>query len=95
MFYGAFPPEINSGRMYSGPGAESLVAAAAAWDTLATELQSTVAAYSSVIDTLSSGPWVGPSSMSMVAAVTPYLSWMQTTAGQVAHVATQAAAAMA
>ena len=95
MFYGAFPPEINSGRMYSGPGAESLVAAAAAWDTLATELQSTVAAYSSVIDTLSSGPWVGPSSMSMVAAVTPYLSWMQTTAAQAAHTSNQATAAAA
>ncbi len=95
MFYGAFPPEVNSGRMYSGPGAESMVAAAAAWDTLATELHSTVTAYSSVIDTLSSGHWVGPSSMSMVAAVTPYLSWMQTTAAQAANTANQADAAAA
>ncbi|WP_407687672.1 PPE family protein [Mycobacterium sp. HUMS_1102779] len=95
MFYGAFPPEFNSGRMYAGPGAESMVAAAAAWDTLASELQSTVSAYSSVIDTLSSGPWVGPSSVSMVAAVTPYLAWMQTTAAQAAHTSNQATAAAA
>ncbi|TVS88944.1 PPE family protein [Mycobacterium helveticum] len=95
MFYGAFPPEFNSGRMYAGPGAESMVAAAAAWDTLAAELQSTVSAYSSVIDTLSGGPWVGPSSMSMVAAVTPYLSWMQATAAQAAHTSNQATAAAA
>ena len=43
MFYAAFPPEINSGRMYTGAGSEPLLAAAAAWDGLATELQSTVA----------------------------------------------------
>ncbi|MGO9183444.1 PPE family protein, partial [Mycobacterium sp.] len=93
MFYGAFPPELNSGRMYTGPGSESMLAAAAAWQGLASELQSTVSAYSSVVDTLSSGPWIGPSSMSMVAAVTPYLAWMQQTAAQAAQTATQATAA--
>ncbi|MGO9524911.1 PPE family protein [Mycobacterium sp.] len=93
MFYGAFPPELNSGRMYAGPGSESMLAAAAAWEGLASELQSTVSSYSSVIDTLSSGPWVGPSSMSMVAAVTPYLAWIQQTAAQAAQTASQATAA--
>jgi PPE-repeat protein len=93
MFYAAFPPEINSGRMYTGPGAGPMLAAAAAWDGLAAELQSTVASYSSVIDTLVSGPWVGPSSVAMLAAVTPYLSWMQATATQATQAAAQAAAA--
>ncbi|HYB40001.1 MAG TPA: PPE family protein [Mycobacterium sp.] len=93
MFYAAFPPEINSGRIYSGPGSGPMRAAAAAWDGLAAELQSTAASYSSVISTLTGGPWVGPSSLSMAAAVAPYLTWMQGTAAQAAEAATQATAA--
>ena len=95
MFYGAFPPEFNSGRMYSGPGAESLVAAATAWENLATELQSTAASYSSVISSLTTGPWVGPSSIAMVSAATPYVAWMQQTATQAAQTAAQATSAAA
>jgi PPE-repeat protein len=93
MFYAAFPPEFNSGRMYAGPGSGSMRAAAAAWEGLAAELQSAVSSYSAVVDGLTSGPWVGPSSVSMVAAVTPYLTWMQGTAAQAAEAATQATAA--
>lgn len=95
MFYGAFPPEFNSGRMYTGPGAESLLAAAAAWDDLATELQSTASSYTSVISSLTGGPWIGPSSLSMAAAVTPYVAWMQGTAAQAHETALQATAAAA
>ena len=95
MFYGAFPPEFNSGRMYSGPGAESLVAAATAWENLATELQSTAASYSSVISSLTTGPWVGPSSIAMASAATPYVAWMQQTATQAAQTAAQATSAAA
>jgi PPE family len=65
------PPEINSGRMYTGPGSGSMRAAAAASGELATELQSTVSSYSSVISTLTSGPWVGPSSLGMAARMKP------------------------
>jgi PPE-repeat protein len=93
MFYAAFPPEFNSGRMYAGPGSGSMRAAAAAWEGLASELQSTVSSYSSVIDSLTTGVWTGPSSVSMAAAVTPYLSWMQGTAAQAAEAASQAVAA--
>ncbi|BBX96460.1 PPE family protein [Mycobacterium lacus] len=93
MFYAAFPPEINSGRIYTGPGSGPLLAAAAAWDALAAELQSTAAAYSAVIESLTSGPWVGPSSLAMAAAVAPYLTWMQATAAQAAQAASQATAA--
>ena len=59
MFSEAFPPEINSGRIYSGPGSGPMLAAAAAWDGLANDLQYTVAAYSSVISSLTGGPWLG------------------------------------
>lgn len=93
MFYAAFPPEFNSGRMYAGAGSGSLRQAAAAWEGLAGELQSTVSSYSSVVDNLTSGSWLGPSSVSMAAAVTPYLAWMQGTAAQAAEAAAQATAA--
>ncbi|WP_374021314.1 PPE family protein [Mycobacterium sp. HNNTM2301] len=95
MFYGAFPPEFNSGRMYSGPGVGSLVAAATAWENLATELQSTATAYSGVISSLTTGPWVGPSSIAMASAAYPYVAWMQQTAAQAQEAASQASAAAA
>lgn len=90
MYYGAFPPEFNSGRMYSGPGSGSMLAAAVAWDDLATELQSTASSYSSVISGLTSGPWTGPSSIALASAVAPYVAWMQQTAAQAHHAASQA-----
>src|ERR1700744_2488393 len=93
MFYAAFPPEFNSGRIYAGPGSSSLHAAAAAWDGLSSQLQATLSSYSSVVNTLASGPWVGPSSTAMVGAVSPYLLWMQSTAAQAAEAAGQATAA--
>jgi PPE-repeat protein len=93
MFYAAFPPEINSGRMYTGAGSGPLIAAATAWDELATELQSASDSYASLISSLTSGPWLGPTSLNMAAAVTPYVTWMQTTAAQAAETANQAIAA--
>ncbi len=94
MFYAAFPPEINSGRMYSGAGSQSWQAAAAAWSELAAELRSAADSYASVISSLTSGPWLGPSSLSMAAAVAPYLTWMQSTATQAAETASQATATL-
>jgi PPE-repeat protein len=90
------PPEINSGRMYAGPGSSSLTASAAAWQSLAAQLGSAGAAYSAVIEALSSSVWLGPSSMSMALAAAPYVVWMIATAmqcEQAAVAAGQAAAA--
>ncbi|MGO9744599.1 MAG: PPE domain-containing protein, partial [Mycobacterium sp.] len=80
--FGALPPEINSGRMYVGAGSGPLLAAAAAWDDLAAELQSTGASYSSTIESLATGPWTGPSSIAMAAAAAPYVAWINSTAAQ-------------
>jgi PPE-repeat protein len=91
--FGALPPEINSARMYAGPGAGSMVAAAGAWNGLAAELQSAASSYRSVISALTSGSWLGPSSMAMAAAAAPYVTWMSATAGQAELAATQALAA--
>ncbi len=88
--FGALPPEVNSGRMYVGAGAGPMLAAAAAWDELATELQSTAASYGSTIESLATGPWTGPSSIAMAAAATPYVAWMSATGAQAEEAATQA-----
>ncbi|OIN81348.1 PPE family protein [Mycobacterium malmoense] len=93
MFFSFFPPEINSGLMYAGPGSGPLVEAAAAWDGLATDLYSTAASYQSVIANLSSG-WSGPSAMAMASAAVPYVSWMSTTAAAAAEAGAQANAAV-
>jgi PPE-repeat protein len=95
MDFAMFPPEVNSGRMYAGPGPGPMLAAAAAWDGLAAELQSTAASYRSVISELTDGPWLGASSVSMAAATAPYLGWMTTASGQAEQTATQAKAAAA
>jgi PPE-repeat protein len=88
--FGALPPEVNSGRMYLGPGAGPMLAAAAAWDELAAELQSTAASYGSTIDGLAAGPWTGPSSIAMAAAAAPYVAWMSATGAQAEEAASQA-----
>lgn len=45
--YGMFPPEINSGRLYAGPGAAPMLTAANAWDELAAELSTAATGYGS------------------------------------------------
>jgi PPE-repeat protein len=92
MDFGALPPEINSARMYAGPGAGPMMAAATAWNTLAAELSSTAAGYESVITELTGEHWLGPASASMAAAVQPYLAWMNVTAAHAQRAASQAMA---
>jgi PPE-repeat protein len=93
--FGLYPPEVNSGRMYSGPGPGPLLAAAEAWDSLAAELGIASAGYGSTLSELTSGSWTGPTSSAMMAAVTPYVDWLSTTAAQAEQTADQARAAVA
>ncbi|MEZ0365126.1 PPE family protein [Mycobacterium sp. pUA109] len=94
MDFAALPPEINSGRMYAGPGSASLRAAAEAWQGLAAELRASAVSYSSAISGLTAA-WTGPSSASMAAAAAPYVAWLTTTATQAEQTANQARAAAA
>lgn len=88
--FGALPPEINSTRMYTGPGPGSLAGAALAWDGLAAELHTAASLYRSVIAGLTTGRWLGPSSLSMASAFGPYAAWMAGTAARAAETAGQA-----
>ncbi|CAJ1506096.1 PPE family protein [[Mycobacterium] kokjensenii] len=94
MDFAALPPEINSGRMYSGAGSAPLLAAASAWDALAAELGTAASSYESIVSSLA-GEWSGPSATTMIAAVEPYVAWMNTTAAQAEFTANQARAAAA
>ncbi|MGH3523243.1 MAG: PPE family protein, partial [Mycobacterium sp.] len=93
MDFGAWPPEVNSARMYAGPGSGPMLAASAAWSRLAAELGSAARAYESVVVGLTDEGWLGPASESMAAAAAPYAAWMGATAGQAEQAASQAAAA--
>ena len=94
MDFAALPPEVNSGRMYSGPGSGSMLAAAAAWDGLAAQLRSTAASFSSAVSGLTAD-WQGPSSAAMAAAAAPYAGWLSATAAEAEQTAAQARTAAA
>jgi PPE-repeat protein len=95
MDFGIYPPEINSGRMYTGPGSGPMMAAAQAWGSLADELYTAASAYQSVVSELTSGAWSGPSSAAMGAAAGAYVKWLSATAAQAELTAGQARAAAA
>lgn len=93
--FGALPPEINSGRMYLGPGSAPLTAAAAAWEALSSELSSAAGGYASAVADLSGRAWLGPTSVAMSAAAAPFVAWLHETSGRTAEIAGLARAAAA
>ncbi|MCV7427910.1 PPE family protein [Mycobacterium montefiorense] len=95
MDFGALPPEVNSGRMYSGPGPATLLAASAEWEELAAEMHLAASRCESVVAELIGASWTGSSSMAMTAAVMPYAGWIRSTAAHCEEVASKATAAAA
>ena len=95
MDFGIYPPEINSGRMYAGPGSGPLLAAAQAWAGLADELYTAASAYQSVVSGLTAGLWTGPSSAAMATAAATYVEWLSSAAARAEETASQATAAVA
>ncbi|MDM4142119.1 MULTISPECIES: PPE family protein [Mycobacterium] len=94
MDWAFFPPEINSARMYTGPGLASLLAAAGSWDALSAELASTAESYESVLAGLDL-QWSGAAAESMAYAAARYMGWLQATAEQTKQTAMQARTAAA
>ncbi|OBB92023.1 PPE family protein [Mycobacterium sp. 852002-40037_SCH5390672] len=95
MEFGFLPPEVNSGRMYAGPGSGSLLAAAGSWDSLSAELGITAAVYESVLSGLTGVYWHGPSAQAMAASAAPYVAWLYATAEHAQQTAMRARSAAA
>jgi PPE-repeat protein len=90
--FGALPPEVTSGLVYSGPGSTSLMNAASSWNSLAAELDSAATGYDRVVQWVES-EWMGVASESMMSAVRPYLEWMNAMSVAAERAAVQAQAA--
>jgi PPE-repeat protein len=82
MDFATLAPEINSGLMYSGPGAGPMIQAAAAWDRLAVRLSTAAADYRSVTAKLAAGR-----------GMAPYVGWLDTAAAHAHQAAAHLAAA--
>jgi len=90
--FGALPPEIVSAWMYSGAGSGPLMSAASAWGSLAAELEASATSAQLVISELAGEEWTGPASAAMTSAVTPYLTWLNTTSTAAYQASSQAMA---
>ncbi|MGA7135966.1 MAG: PPE family protein [Mycobacterium sp.] len=95
MSFMMFPPEINSGLMYSGAGSGPLMAAASAWGELAADLETTATSYQTVLAQLTGTTWLGPTSARVAAATAPFVAWLQGTSAQAAQTSAQASLAAA
>ncbi len=91
--FAVLPPEVNSGRMYAGPGSAAMLAAASSWSGLAVELGSAARGYRAVISELA-GQWSGPAAESMAAAAAPYAAWLDAAAVRAEQVAARIGAAV-
>jgi PPE-repeat protein len=93
MNFATLPPEINSGRMYAGPGSGSMIEAVTAWERLAIWLCTAAADYRAVTSKLAAG-WGGPASTAVTEPTAPYINWLNAAAAQAEHAAIQAKAAV-
>ncbi|EUA92050.1 PPE family protein [Mycobacterium ulcerans str. Harvey] len=93
--FGSLSPEINSGRIYAGPGSGPVLAAAGSLGCAGHRVgrhRMWIQLRDHPIDELAV---VGPAAAAMLTAVTPYVSWLTTMATRAEQAAMQARAAAA
>jgi len=88
------PPEVNSGRMFAGPGPSSLLAAAASWSSAGEGLFTAAQAYRATLSDLATA-WMGRSSAAAVSSGVLYATWLEATAAQALHTSAQLDATVA
>jgi PPE-repeat protein len=91
--FGVLPPEVNSGRMFAGPGSGPIMAAASAWQAMASQLDSAARGYAAVVLGLQGETWSGSAATAMADAAQPYVEWLATAAAKAEETAGQARAA--
>src|SRR6201992_2906218 len=94
MEFTTLPPEVISALIHSGPGAESLATAAAAWQQLSANLEDAADNYAGALASMDES-WYGPAWAAMFQSVTPYVTWLRTTAQQAQQTAAAAQSAAA
>lgn len=76
MLYETLPPETNSANIEMGPGPNSMLAAAQAWERVAKEMSSEVfEPFRRVLDELLEA-WSGQSAMRITETTAPFLKWL-------------------
>ncbi|CAM4277798.1 putative PPE family protein PPE42 [Mycobacterium basiliense] len=93
MNFATLPPEVNSERLFGGPGPGPVLAAATGWAELATELRSGASGFLSVVSGLADRAWQGSASMAMTAAAARHIDWLSVAGAHAEQAAEQANAA--